>query len=111
MRDNMRVPDCLRHQSRGVSEGWTEEAILRAVLFPADECGVHLVASPSHCCSLADRISHKQLQSHIQMKKSTSQLFVGTGSNNNSHMNDNNDNTITIICHIIVIDIKLCVET
>ena len=44
-------------------------------------------------------------------KKSTSQLFVGTSSNNNSHMNDNNDNIITIICHIVVTDLTLYVET
>lgn len=27
-------------------------------------------------------------------------LFVGTSSNNNSHSNDNNDNVITVACHI-----------
>lgn len=36
------------------------------------------------------------------MKKKSSQLSVGTSSNNNSHINDNNDNIITIMCHVII---------
>lgn len=41
-------------------------------------------------------------------EKCTSQLSVGTSSNNNSRVNDNNDNVITILCHInIVIDLNV----
>lgn len=67
----MRDPDCLTHQGRRVCEGWTEEAILKARLFPADAREVLLLGalSLSHKPDSPTGSVTNQLQCLIQMKK------------------------------------------